>query len=943
MPARVLFIFLIVFSVCSAQKPGWSFLNTSRIGAQDFLRQNPNGDGRGTLIVILDSGIDCGAPGLVMLPDSSKKIIDVEDFSGEGDVYLDFAEQQSENEEKYLETGDGLRLYGIDLLALPVRDSVFYIGALDEKRFRNTNVTDINLNNRNDDRFGVVIFQNDESGVWQALVDLDADGQLHDESIMSDYSISREAFTFRSSGKRYSQYPLNFALKIYPEKQKVNFHFDANGHGTHVAGIAAGYRINGQEGLDGIAPGAQLLSLKIGDNSLSGGSTITGSMNDALEHAMEYARDFDGPVILNMSYGIGSAEEGRALMEYRINAMLEDNPNIVMCISAANEGPGLSTVGLPAAAERAITVGALNTADNARDIYGAPALDRDVVFQFSSRGGEVFKPDVLAPGAASSAVPPYSYRENKWGTSMASPQVAGAAALILSAFDDASDILAWQVKKALRFSAKPLTDVTVLDQGRGVVDVPAAYRLLRAYVSQKDTMHSGYSVRTLSPFFRDESGPAGYWRLGGYFPQKDDPQTLYINPQFRQALTVDSKKDFYRAFRLESSAPWLKTIQKNVYMKGTSPAVFDAYCLPGALTEPGLYSATITGYEKGGLFSSNSPENAAFDLSYTVIIPYRHNAENGYQTSLPDVPLAPGEIRRIFVDVPPAASSFAAELRSKSDNISITAYSFDPYGRQVNDAVTLDTRYRDEALLRLNDEELMPGIWEIVLYASFQNSRDARCDISVSSGGLESNPPVIRDIQIPVGQDASGHVLVNNLFGVPYKALMQGALEGIVKEQSITSDESIYQYSFTVGSSIKTVKFHFALDEADFQRITDFSLNIKDFEGNSLEKDALTYNEIDMEFSPPYSGSFILEMVPAFVNDEDLSWQAGLEEKHIFFDQPRIQRQYVNFYPNVEKDVYFFFDKEIPRTPDGFQLFGSFILNNIGNSGLQTVVPVKLD
>ena len=65
--------------------------------------------------------------------------------------------------------------------------------------------------------------------------------------------------------------------------------FDVFGHGTHVAGIAAGHDIYGVSGFDGVAPGAQLLGLKIA-NGANGGITTTGSMVRAMDYAIRFAR-----------------------------------------------------------------------------------------------------------------------------------------------------------------------------------------------------------------------------------------------------------------------------------------------------------------------------------------------------------------------------------------------------------------------------------------------------------------------------------------------------------------------------------------------------------------------------------------------------------------------------------------------------------------------------
>src|SRR5690606_9877104 len=105
----------------------------------------------------------------------------------------------------------------------------------------------------------------------------------------------------------------------------VELHFDDGGHGTHVAGISAGHGIQGREGFDGIAPGATVISLKIGHNALSGGATTAGSMKRAIEYASKYARDHQVPVVMNISYGIGSEIEGQSDIDRALDEALAGN------------------------------------------------------------------------------------------------------------------------------------------------------------------------------------------------------------------------------------------------------------------------------------------------------------------------------------------------------------------------------------------------------------------------------------------------------------------------------------------------------------------------------------------------------------------------------------------------------------------------------------------
>ena len=79
-------------------------------------------------------------------------------------------------------------------------------------------------------------------------------------------------------------------MNIFLREKKVVIHYDDGAHGTHVAGIAAGWQINNQPGFNGVAPGAKVISLKIGQNAI-GGISVTGSMQKAFEYAAKYSRE----------------------------------------------------------------------------------------------------------------------------------------------------------------------------------------------------------------------------------------------------------------------------------------------------------------------------------------------------------------------------------------------------------------------------------------------------------------------------------------------------------------------------------------------------------------------------------------------------------------------------------------------------------------------------
>ncbi|MFD0424194.1 S8 family peptidase [Streptomyces parvus] len=237
---------------------------------------------------------------------------------------------------------------------------------------------------------------------------------------------------------------------------------DRQGHGTHVASTVAGTGAKGGGAYKGVAPGARLLDGKVLDDSGSGNES------DIIA-AIDWAVD-EGADIINMSLG-GPDSPGVEPLEEAVNHYT-DTAGVLFAIAAGNEGPGASTVGTPGAADRALTVGAVDGDDRTAD--------------FSSRGPRVgdgaIKPDVTAPGVdITAASAPGStiateYGENPEGyvtisgTSMATPHVAGAAALLKQRNPGWK---AAELKGALTASAKD-TGFPAFEQGSGRIQADRA-------------------------------------------------------------------------------------------------------------------------------------------------------------------------------------------------------------------------------------------------------------------------------------------------------------------------------------------------------------------------------------------------------------------------------------------------------------------------------------
>ncbi|MFC7319784.1 S8 family peptidase [Halobacillus campisalis] len=214
---------------------------------------------------------------------------------------------------------------------------------------------------------------------------------------------------------------------------------DGNGHGTHVAGTVAG--VDNSLGVLGVAPSTDLYAVKV---LSSEGSGSYSGIAQGIEWAI--SNDMD---IINMSLG---GSRGSATLEQAVNNA--DKQGVLVVAAAGNEGSKgkKNTIGYPAKYDAAMAVGAVDDANNRAS--------------FSSVGEEL---EVMAPGAdILSSVPGNDY-ERFNGTSMASPHVAGAAALVLA---DDNGLTNDEIRQTLNDTAVPLGDS--FSYGNGVIDVQAA-------------------------------------------------------------------------------------------------------------------------------------------------------------------------------------------------------------------------------------------------------------------------------------------------------------------------------------------------------------------------------------------------------------------------------------------------------------------------------------
>jgi len=265
----------------------------------------------------------------------------------------------------------------------------------------------------------------------------------------------------------------------------VNIGIPSGAHGSHVAGIAAGNSLFGGQ-MSGAAPGAKIVSVRA--CLFVGGCTA-----HALIEGMIYAAKQANVDVINMSIGgLPALNDGNNARAELYNRLIE-RYNVQIFLSGGNEGPGLNTSGDPSVASLPVSSGAYVSKATQLANYGTQVAHEDNVQYYSSRGPREdggFKPQILAAGSAVSTTPmwqpggglgsvlPPGYSMFN-GTSMASPQTAGAGALLVSAARQSGrQVQPEQLRQAMLSSARLIPDfarVPITRQGNGVLDTVVAW------------------------------------------------------------------------------------------------------------------------------------------------------------------------------------------------------------------------------------------------------------------------------------------------------------------------------------------------------------------------------------------------------------------------------------------------------------------------------------
>lgn len=750
-------------------------------GAVDFVKQNPKADGRGITIGVLDAGVDLGHPALQKTSTGERKITD----------WVTATDPVSD--------GDGTWLRMTDAVSGPTFTYKGRTYSAPKGKYRISLFAEAAT--KGGDMAGDLNRDGDTTDVWAVLydpvtgttrVDLNNNADFRDDTVMKPYKEKHQVSYF---GKDNPRTDVVERIPFVVENRKgvvynaagdtsdyVSIGVIESEHGTHVAGITAANGLFGGK-MNGAAPGAKIVSSRA--CTWDGGCT-----NIALTEGMIDLVVNRGVDVVNMSIGglppLNDGNNARSELYKR----LVDIYGVQLVISAGNDGPGVNTIGDPGLADHVISVGASISKETWAANYGSGVTKKYDMLPFSSRGPREdggFTPTLTAPGASINSTQtwlpgspvaeagyslPAGYSMLQ-GTSMASPQAAGATALLLSAAKQKHiELPPADLRTALTSTATQIKGVPAHAQGAGLIDIIDAWKQIK---KQGDPAHE-YTVRapvdTAIDFaLKDPGFGTGlYDREGGL---KAGQQKSYDVTVTR--TTGPDKKVEHKLSWKYNDGTFKLTGPKTVSLPLGKPVTVKVQAKPGSA---GVHSAILQ--------VDDAKTSGVDQQILATVVVSKKLTKPGYAYK------ASGSVQRngttsYFVTVPEGAKTLEVAMSALRSGSQTRFISIHPYGVAVEDSGTpfCYPNYENPANTCRPDVRSYPdpqaGVWEIEVEARRTSPLlDNPYKLDVSLLGASFDPAVQTIPEAKIGTPAKVDWTVTN---------NAGALEGKLKGGSLGSAE----------------------------------------------------------------------------------------------------------------------------------------------------------
>ncbi|MEW2633398.1 S8 family serine peptidase [Streptomyces sp. NPDC048389] len=781
-------------------------------GAVDFVKKHPKADGRGVTIGILDSGVDVAHPALQKTTTGERKIVD----------WVTATDPVADGDRTWLRmntavSGPTFAVNGRTYSA-PAGDYRFNLFA--EAATKGGDMAgDLNRDGDTTDVWAVLY----DEGTRTARVDLNNNADFTDDTLMKPYKNGFQVGYFgKDDPKTAIAERIPFVIEVRTDvvynsagatADYVNIGVIEGSHGTHVAGITAANSLFGGR-MNGAAPGAKIVSSRA--CTWSGGCT-----NIALTEGMADLVINRGVDIVNMSIGgLPALNDGNNARAELYNRLI-DAYGVQLVISAGNSGPGTNTLGDPAVAEKVISVGASISKQTWAANYGSGVKKKYAMLPFSSRGPREdggFTPTLTAPGAAVNTTqtwaaggpvkeagyelpPGYSMMQ---GTSMSSPQAAGAAALLLSAAKQRDiELTPAQLRTALTSTADRIKGVSAHEQGAGLIDVVDAWKQIRRGVAAheytvKAPVDTAIDFALKTPGF----GTGLYDREGGLKAGKSRTYDITVTRTTGPKKAVEHKlrwKNNDGTFRLLGGS--------KVRLPLNQPVTVTVQARPKTA---GVHSAILEADDRRTIGTDKQ-------ILATVVVS-DELAKPGYTVSKSDS-VQRNSHKSYFVTVPEGAKNLEVAIGGLDEGSQTRFIGIHPYGLPVDPTSTINCypNYDNPANTCRPDvrsyKDPTPGVWEIEVESRRTSPLlDNPFKLDVTVLGAAFDPAVKTLPEAKIGTPTAVEWDVTNQFAAIDGKLAGGSLgsakvarpsiaDGESQESTVTVGEGVERLDVAIGST----------------------------------------------------------------------------------------------------------------------------------------------
>ncbi|UYQ62141.1 S8 family serine peptidase [Streptomyces peucetius] len=772
-------------------------------GAVDFVKKHPKADGRGVTIGILDSGVDLGHPALQKTTTGERKIVD----------WVTATDPVSDGDRTWLRMNTAVSgpTFAVNGRTYTAPAGAHRFNLFAEAATKGGDMAgDLNRDGDTTDVWAVLY----DEGTRTARVDLDNDADFTNDTLMKPYKNGFQVGYFgQDDPKTAIAERIPFVIEVRTDvvynsagatADYVNIGVIEGSHGTHVAGITAANSLFGGR-MNGAAPGAKIVSSRA--CTWSGGCT-----NIALTEGMADLVINRGVDIVNMSIGgLPALNDGNNARAELYNRLI-DTYGVQLVISAGNSGPGTNTLGDPAVADKVISVGASISKETWAANYGSGVEKTYAMLPFSSRGPREdggFTPTLTAPGAsinttqtwaaggpvkeAGYQLPPgYSMLQ---GTSMSSPQAAGAAALLLSAAKQRDiELTPAQLRTALTSTADRISGVLAHEQGAGLINVVDAWKQIRRGVAAheytvKAPVDTAIDFALKTPGF----GTGLYDREGGLKAGKSRTYDITVTRTTGPKRAVEHKlrwKNNDGTFRLLGGSkvrlplnqPVTVTVQARPKTAGVHSAILEADDRRTVGTDKQILATVVAADElaKPGYTVSKSGS-------------VQRNSHTSY-----------------FVTVPEGAKNLEVALGGLDEGSQTRFIGIHPYGLPVDPTSTINCypNYDNPANTCRPDlrsyEEPAPGVWEIEVESRRTSPLlDNPYQLDVTVLGADFDPAVKTLPEAKIGTPAAVEWNVTNGFGAIDGKLAGGSLGSAKVARPTIADGESQRSTVTIGEGVE--------------------------------------------------------------------------------------------------------------------------------------------